>query len=69
MPRAGEALLNAAEIEAAPRDFLERNLIAQTKKAPVQWDMVVYVGQLRRSGDEPDGGLRPSRANISSPAR
>ncbi len=45
VPRGGESVLSAAEVKAAPRDFLERNLIALTKKAPVQWDMIVYVGQ------------------------
>jgi catalase len=45
VPRGGESVLTAAEIKAAPHDFLERNLIAQTKQGPAQWDMVVYVGQ------------------------
>jgi catalase len=45
VPRGGESVLSTAEVKAAPRDFLERNLIAQTRKSPVQWDMVVYVGQ------------------------
>jgi catalase len=45
VPKGGEAVMTAAEAKAAPHDFLEKNFIAQTKKGPVQWDMVVYVGQ------------------------
>ena len=45
VPRGGEAVMSAAEVKSAPRDFLERNLIVETMKGPVQWDMVVYVGQ------------------------
>jgi catalase len=45
VPKGGEAVMTAAEAKAAPHDFLETNLIAKTKAGPVQWDMVVYVGQ------------------------
>jgi catalase len=45
VPKGGESVMSAAEVKAAPHDFLERNFIEQTKKGPVQWDMVVYVGQ------------------------
>jgi catalase len=45
LPRDGTKELTAAEIKAAPHDFLEKNLIERTHKAPAVWDMVVYVGE------------------------
>lgn len=44
-PRDGEKRLTAAEVAAAPKDFLEQRLIERVAKGPVNWDMVVYVGE------------------------
>lgn len=51
VPRDGTKEMTAAEMKAAPRDFLEKNLIERTAKAPAKWDMIVYVGE---SGDPQD---------------
>jgi catalase len=45
IPRDGTTELTAEEMKAAPRDFLEKNLIERTRKAPARWDMIVYVGE------------------------
>ena len=45
VPRDGTKEMTAEELQAAPRDFLEKNLIARTAKGPALWDMVVYVGE------------------------
>jgi len=45
VPVGGEKALSEQELKSAPHDFLEANLIAQTKKAPAKWDMIVYLGQ------------------------
>jgi catalase len=53
VPRDGAKELTAAEIKAAPHDFLEKNLIEQTGKAPAVWDMTVYVGEPGDPQDDP----------------
>ena len=45
IPRDGVKELSAAEMKAAPHDFLEKNLIERTQKGPAVWDMIVYVGE------------------------
>jgi catalase len=44
VPRDGTRELTADEIKSAPHDFLERDLIERTAKAPAVWNMIVYVG-------------------------
>jgi catalase len=53
VPRDGTKELTAAEIKAAPHDFLEKNLIERTHKSPAVWDMVVYVGEPGDPQDNP----------------
>ena len=45
VPQDGEKQLSNAELEAAPRDFLEKALIARTTKGPVRWDMILTIGE------------------------
>jgi len=45
VPRDGDKPLTAAEISRAPHDFLEQRLLERVSKGPVQWDMIVYVGE------------------------
>jgi catalase len=53
VPRDGTKEMTAEEIKAAPHDFLEKNLIERTSKAPAVWDMVVYVGEPGDPQDNP----------------
>ena len=53
VPRDGTREMTAAEIKAAPHEFLEKNLIERTSKAPVLWDMIVYVGEPGDPQDNP----------------
>jgi catalase len=53
VPRDGVKELTAAEMKAAPHDFLEKNLIERTRKSPAVWDMVVYVGEPGDPRDNP----------------
>jgi catalase len=53
VPRDGTKEMNAAEMKAAPHDFLEKNLIERTRKAPALWDMIVYVGEPGDPEDNP----------------
>ena len=53
VPRDGTKEMTAAEMKAAPHDFLEKNLIERTGKAPAVWDMVVYVGEPGDPQDNP----------------
>ncbi len=53
VPRDGTKELSAAEMKSAPHDFLEKNLIERTHKAPAIWDMVVYVGEPGDPQDNP----------------
>jgi catalase len=45
VPRDGEKQLSNAEMQSAPRDFLERALSERTKKGPVRWDMILTIGE------------------------
>jgi catalase len=53
IPHDGVKELTAAQVKAAPHDFLEKNLIARTQKGAAVWDMVVYVGEPGDSLDNP----------------
>src|SRR5215510_11328509 len=45
VPRDGTKEMTAAQMKAAPHDFLEKNLIERTRKSAAVWDMIVYVGE------------------------
>jgi catalase len=53
VPRDGTKEMTAAEMKAAPHDFLEKNLIERTRKGPAAWDMIVYVGEPGDPQDNP----------------
>jgi len=53
VPRDGTKEMTPEEMKAAPRDFLEKNLIERTSKAPAVWDMIVYVGEPGDPQDNP----------------
>jgi catalase len=53
VPRDGTKEMTAAEMKAAPHDFLEKNLIERTRKGPAVWDMIVYVGEAGDPVDNP----------------
>ncbi|HVO47114.1 MAG TPA: catalase family peroxidase [Steroidobacteraceae bacterium] len=53
VPRDGVKELTRAELQAAPHDFLDKNLIARTAKSPAVWDMIVYVGKPGDPQDNP----------------
>lgn len=52
-PRDGTKELTAAEMKTAPHDFLEKNLIERTRRGPVVWDMIVYIGEPGDPQDNP----------------
>jgi catalase len=51
IPLDGEKRMTAAELSSAPRDFVEKRLIERVAAGPVQWEMMVYVGE---PGDSED---------------
>ena len=53
VPRDGTKEMTPAEMKTAPHDFLEANLIERTRKSPVVWDMIVYVGEPGDPEDNP----------------
>jgi catalase len=44
-PRDGAKMLTAEEMAAAPRDFLEEKLVERLRSGPVEWDMIVTLGE------------------------
>ena len=66
VPRDGRKELTAAEVKAAPRDFLEKNLIERTRKGPAVWDMVVYVGEPGDPQDNPTLAWPESRKHFTA---
>ena len=53
VPRDGEQQLSNAELASMPNDFLEPALIARTMQGPVQWDMLLTIGQAGDPEDDP----------------
>jgi catalase len=53
VPRDGTKEMTQEEMKAAPRDFLEKNLLERVQKSPAVWDMIVYVGEPGDPQDNP----------------
>jgi catalase len=66
VPRDGTKEMTAAEMKAAPRDFLEKNLIERTRKGPAVWDMIVYVGEPGDPEDNPTLAWPESRKHFTA---
>jgi catalase len=45
VPRDGEKNLTDEEVKNAPKDFLQAALMQRVKRGPVQWDMIVSIGE------------------------
>lgn len=45
VPRDGEKQLSQAELQSAPKNFLERALIERTHNGPIHWDMILTIGE------------------------
>jgi catalase len=58
--------MTAAEMKAAPHDFLEKNLIERTHKGPAVWDMIVYVGEPGDPQDNPTLAWPESRKHFTA---
>lgn len=50
-PRDGVAFLSDADMQTLPTDFLVERLTERARKAPIQWDMIIVLGE---SGDPLD---------------
>jgi len=66
VPRDGTHELTAAEMKSAPHDFLEKNLIERTRKGPVIWDMIVYVGEPGDPQDNPTLAWPETRKHLTA---
>ena len=66
VPRDGTKEMTAAEIKAAPQDFLEKNLIERTRKGPAVWDMIVFVGEAGDPQDNPTLAWPETRKHFSA---
>jgi catalase len=66
VPRDGVKELTAAQMKAAPHDFLEKNLIERTHKGPALWDMIVYVGEPGDPSDNPTLAWPESRKHFTA---
>jgi len=64
VPHDGTREMTAAEMKAAPHDFLEKNLMERTAKGPAVWDMVVYVGEPGDPQDNPTLAWPESRKHF-----
>jgi catalase len=66
IPRDGTKEMTAAQMKAAPHDFLEKNLIERTRKGTVVWDMIVYVGEPGDPQDNPTLAWPESRMHFKA---
>ena len=64
VPRDGTKEMTAAEMKAAPHDFLEKNFIDRTRKGPAVWDMIVFVGEPGDPQDNPTLAWPESRKHF-----
>lgn len=55
-PRDGAKFLTNAELAAAPKQFLTQRLTERVQKGPVEWDMIVSLGE---KGDPLDNPTMP----------
>ncbi|CAB3767489.1 catalase family peroxidase [Paraburkholderia solisilvae] len=53
VPRDGAKNLTDDEVKNAPRDFLQAALVERVKRGPIQWDMIVSIGELGDSVTNP----------------
>ena len=53
VPKDGEKQLTDAEMESKPADFLEQALIERTQQGPLQWDMMLSIGEAGDAEDDP----------------
>lgn len=53
VPKDGEVRLTADELKTAGANFLEDALISRAQKGPIQWDMVVSIGEPGDPEDNP----------------
>ncbi|WP_229483448.1 catalase family peroxidase [Massilia horti] len=53
VPQQGEKRLTDEQMKTMPANFLAQELIDRTKKGPVRWDMLVWIGQPGDPEDNP----------------
>lgn len=53
VPRDGEKRLSDEELKTAGANFLESALIERVRQSPIQWDMIVTIGQAGDPEDNP----------------
>jgi catalase len=67
-PRDGAKALTADEMKAAPPDFLEAKLAERLKSGPVEWDMIVTLGEPGDPIDNPTLAWPAERREIKAGA-
>lgn len=53
VPGDGEKRLTDYQLKSMPPNFLEQELIDRTRKGPVRWDMLMWIGQAGDPEDNP----------------
>jgi catalase len=63
-PHDGEQRLSAEQMKTNGPNFLEQELIRRTQRGPVQWDMMVSIGQPGDSQDDPTVAWPDTRQRV-----
>ena len=66
VPQDGEKQLTDAEMESMPADFLEQALIERTQQGPLQWDMVLSIGEAGDAADDPTVSWPTERKQVKA---
>jgi catalase len=66
VPRDGEAELTAAQLSAAPEQFLEAKLFERLRRGPVHWDMIVTIGEAGDPQTDPTKLWPPDRREVKA---
>lgn len=53
VPQEGEKRLTDAQLKSMPENFLQQELIDRTRKGPVHWDMLVWIGEAGDPENDP----------------
>jgi catalase len=65
-PRDGEKFLGEAEMQSLPHDFLFQRLTERVRKGPVQWDMIVSLGEAGDPLDNPSVAWPKERREVNA---
>ncbi len=66
VPHDGEKQLSKAKLQSMPANFLEQGLITRADKSPIQWDMLVTIGEANDEQNNPTIAWPENRKEVKA---